>query len=1246
MLTRTLRSAACLTAAITLFCLPAKAATSGWDLLWSNKLGQAKKSFKTEVAQNPKSADGWRGLGWTAYYEDDIDAAVIDWSRAVELAPSDWTSVGIWPLMCRMAESSQHYDAIDSAAKSLVANASAPLYLKASARLILAERVDRTVSFAAGTAARKDIGLITAWTSIGPFDNVSRSGFDTAFDPEKHIDLSATYTGIDGLPVTWRPCPLISRDGDCEVWSFLGGQKANVFYSATSVTVGADKDAVLEFSPDGASKVYVNGTLCLSNANYQIGDIDVPGDFDVPIKLRQGKNTILVKSADDTSTSEFLMAIVDPSGRAIPMSVSSSGANGTMIDSGTTLPAPSTTVVQAVLKDHAQTIEGAVLETNDLRLLNDDQDAEDAARAALKSAPNCALLHWELAQTLDDDQQSDEARAQDDAARLHTHEIAGLELAELDNDNSSAAAAKLKQARALYAEFPNSEEIVDELIRDLQGASLDAEAFDIALKCYKGDGGSYMLSRMNDLFTDGDAEIKVERLTEQAALRDPSNSSAMHNYAEDLYSKTDYKNALAWYSRLIRENPEIPTYIDREAAIDHSAGDLKGELGFDLKAIQLQPQSSGAFSNLGDTYQDLGRKSDALDAYRRASVLSPTDMDLRDKIQILTGQKPVLDLVSALPTPKISGLPAASSEPSTGFIDEEREVVYPDYTTRSEIHEMLRINDDSAVSEYQTFPLDAHSSTSTITIEQARLIKADGKIEDHTNDNDDDNNSSPDSVSFPSLAPGDIIDVSYRVDDRAEGALAHDFWNWWGFGAPEARTLQSRFVLITPRDMDYKYVSHNGAPDPTEDIEGDWRIRTWTVANGPFEKTDVMGVPERDWLPWIDISTVKSWSDIVNWYEALSAPRCTADETIKSKALELTAKAKTDDDKISAIVAYVSHDVQYQSTPFRLSAYIPTEGKEVIRERYGDCKDKAALMTAMLSVVGIKSHMVLLSPRDEGITPYLPSPRFAHAIALVDAPSGPMYIDGTADGLEYGNLPLLDQGAPALVIDPSTTDLQPTTMLPLDKDGSTIDYRGTLAADGSIKATVTLTVAGNYAWSIRSIVKQVSQDKRDDLLRGISTQVGKFDYDSGTITGESDPSQPMTLVVSGHKSDFATTAGDFLILPLPWSLPEGTEEKLDEVSDPKRKTDIEATGSGTASLHIELTLPDGYVPQDLPTAQDVQTKWHTSHFTFAFKGNTLTADWQRQTIDGRVPLADIPAYVAALRTDIQVSERKLVFKKG
>src|SRR5262245_13963689 len=42
------------------------------------------------------------------------------------------------------------------------------------------------------------------WHIIGPFDNTEGTGFDTAYPPEKEIDLARKYTGKGGATVAWR----------------------------------------------------------------------------------------------------------------------------------------------------------------------------------------------------------------------------------------------------------------------------------------------------------------------------------------------------------------------------------------------------------------------------------------------------------------------------------------------------------------------------------------------------------------------------------------------------------------------------------------------------------------------------------------------------------------------------------------------------------------------------------------------------------------------------------------------------------------------------------------------------------------------------------------------------------------------------------------------------------------------------------------------------------------------------------
>ena len=204
--------------------------------------------------------------------------------------------------------------------------------------------------------------------------------------------------------------------------------------------------------------------------------------------------------------------------------------------------------------------------------------------------------------------------------------------------------------------------------------------------------------------------------------------------------------------------------------------------------------------------------------------------------------------------------------------------------------------------------------------------------------------------------------------------------------------------------------------------------------------------------------------------------------------------------------------IQYQSTPFRLSAYVPTEGKQVIRERYGDCKDKAALLTALLASVGIKADMVLLSGRQHGTTPFLPSPRFNHAIAVVRTADGPLWVDATADQMEFGGFPSDDQQVPALVIDDATTDLTLTPAIPIEKDRVTDTSILTLGADGKLSGRFDTSATGAWAWILRSVLRRVPEGKRDQVLRGLATQIAEnCRYESGSLDHLADPDQPLTL---------------------------------------------------------------------------------------------------------------------------------------
>src|SRR5258708_8686004 len=139
------------------------------------------------------------------------------------------------------------------------------------------------------------MGFIRQWSVIGPFDNVSRSGCEKSYAPEREIDFGKPYVGKDDQSLRWHRLGVVSRDGVCAVARALGGHGASVYYAATGVFSPKEQTVLCRFDPSGASKAWLDGRLVFSEDIVRSGLPLVADTFRVEVKLRQGWNTLVVK---------------------------------------------------------------------------------------------------------------------------------------------------------------------------------------------------------------------------------------------------------------------------------------------------------------------------------------------------------------------------------------------------------------------------------------------------------------------------------------------------------------------------------------------------------------------------------------------------------------------------------------------------------------------------------------------------------------------------------------------------------------------------------------------------------------------------------------------------------------------------------------------------------------------------------------------------------------------------------------
>ena len=155
-------------------------------------------------------------------------------------------------------------------------------------------------------------GVITedSWLILGPFDNTKGIGYDTAYIPEDatQIDTTAKYNGVDGQ-ISWQKSTDETLNGYIDF-----GQDVNwrVAYAFVTVTSPDEREAQIRFDSDDQGKVFLNGKEVFTNTGAHSVRLD---RYTIPVTLKSGENSILVKVCNEEVKWEFYLRITDPDGK-------------------------------------------------------------------------------------------------------------------------------------------------------------------------------------------------------------------------------------------------------------------------------------------------------------------------------------------------------------------------------------------------------------------------------------------------------------------------------------------------------------------------------------------------------------------------------------------------------------------------------------------------------------------------------------------------------------------------------------------------------------------------------------------------------------------------------------------------------------------------------------------------------------------------------------------------------------------
>jgi hypothetical protein len=162
-----------------------------------------------------------------------------------------------------------------------------------------------------GVQAATGTPKLGPWHYIGPFDNSGPGGFDTAYPPEKEINLGRTYPGKNGQTAAWRDGHF--TDGQANNLALFRPQENTnaVVYLYREIEAPGAFELPVSLGSDDTLTVWLNDERLLAE---NVQRAVAPDQNHVTLKLRPGKNRLLLKVCQGGGDWAFYFA----AGKATP----------------------------------------------------------------------------------------------------------------------------------------------------------------------------------------------------------------------------------------------------------------------------------------------------------------------------------------------------------------------------------------------------------------------------------------------------------------------------------------------------------------------------------------------------------------------------------------------------------------------------------------------------------------------------------------------------------------------------------------------------------------------------------------------------------------------------------------------------------------------------------------------------------------------------------------------------------------
>jgi hypothetical protein len=600
---------------------------------------------------------------------------------------------------------------------------------------------------------------------------------------------------------------------------------------------------------------------------------------------------------------------------------------------------------------------------------------------------------------------------------------------------------------------------------------------------------------------------------------------------------------------------------------------------------------------------------------------------------------PVPAWVTSVTAPDTLQLPDGGTAPDAECLLRDVQVRVTDQAQVTVFHDVWRARTSEGVEEVASRSLEWDPASEVLAIHgvwvhragatldawvpaDARIFAAEGSREERLYDGRLNL-----AVELRDVRVGDVVELRWSLTGHNDVFGAHYADTLPQFSPGPVGLLHQRVVWERSRPLKLRAVGDARAPTITTHgavTEYVWRREQLS----PHDAPPASAPPDGEFLPRVELSDWRDWAEVQQWADGLFSGALSPSPLLDAELARLKTLG-TDEARLDEATRFVQHDVRYLGLELGQHSHRPHSPQWVLERRFGDCKDKALLLTALLRGVGLEAWPVLVNTARRHTLDELPSPfAFNHAIALVRMAAGEQWVDGTDT---MGRGPVLSrplpQLGPALVVRQHEAALRVLPTPELAAPNVEVEQHWAWPTRPSpATLTVTTTYTGAEADAVRALMTAarreavfkwwLEQRKELDASLEVTTPGEYTDDEAHDVIRTVEHYQVKSFLDSDEAHQFEPLTLRRMLSPLPTEAPESFGAALPH------------------PFHVrERILFDGPEPIDQFDAppETVENEFLSAHLDVKREGPRVELAWAMHILRDRVGKAEWPTLERSLK---------------